>query len=181
MFLPLAPVPVLVGSESCWTTRSAPGSASKCDKVNRQAELAKAEAAAQKVVAAYSRPEYATQDQTVAVLTVCNIADGLVFSYFGGRPNLEPKQVAAGAGLAYVINVGNAVHAEPLVITEAKKNAAGSPVSPIVIYASNPFCGADKENCKLLVGSEPGAQILPTSASKRKSRAAIYAPGIVWP
>jgi hypothetical protein len=76
--------------------------------------------------------------------------------------------------------VGNALHAEPLVITEAKKNAAGSPVSPIVIYSSNPFCGADKANCNALVGNEPGAQILPPTAPKRKSRAAIYAPGIVW-
>ncbi|GLY05717.1 hypothetical protein Acsp01_60960 [Actinoplanes sp. NBRC 101535] len=156
---------------------------SKCDSVNRQAELAKAEESAEKVMDGYSRQEFRTINQTVAVLAVCNVKTGRVFSYVGGRIDLEDEQraVAIGAGLLPVDNPNDAVHAEPLVITEAKTDAAAVPVSPIVIYASNPFCGEDKENCKELVASEPGAQIVAPVKPKRKSRAAIFTPGIVWP
>jgi hypothetical protein len=181
----------LLDEQEAYQRRAAPSRApsattsgtGKCDRVNRPAELTHAESAAERVSAAYSRPGFRTQNQTVAVLAVCVISTGQMRYYVAGRVDLEARQKVVAAGvqppLKIVPNPGNALHAEPAAIGAAKADAAASPVNPVAIYATNPFC-RDDPNCKTMIDNEPGSELQTPAAPRREVRAATFDAGTVW-
>jgi hypothetical protein len=173
---PLIPLPVPPGGTGNGDD------ASDCAHIDRLSKATAAAAMADSISAAYSKPDFRYQDQTVAVLVVCELSTGhLIWYASGGTRELQPAQQAEALsqGARWAPNP-TGEHAERAVVAKGQLDAHTDAVNPVALTVTNGFCDDKKLDCRAWVAGLLGATVLPADNHTRVPKFALFSPSVVW-